>query len=67
MGNIFGLEVSGISTSVGTLFDLNLIGNSELSGGKFGPEGDICETIVIIVAIIIIICLDKKKFFKRCS
>lgn len=67
IGNIFGFEVSGTSASVGTLFDLNLIGNPALSGGKFGPEGGICETIVIIVAIIVIIILDKKKFFKQCA
>ncbi len=65
MGNIFGLEVSGTSASVGTLFDLNLIGNPSISGGKFGPEGGICETIIIIVAIIVIIYLDKKNFFKQ--
>ncbi len=67
IGNIFGFEVSGTSASVGTLFDLNLIGNPALSGGKFGPEGGICETIVIIVAIIVIIILDKKKFFNQCA
>ncbi|WP_330405612.1 MULTISPECIES: CPBP family intramembrane glutamic endopeptidase [Romboutsia] len=67
MGNIFGFEVSGTNTSVGTLFDLNLVGNPSLSGGQFGPEGGICETIVIIVAIIVIIYLDKKKFFKQCA
>lgn len=67
MGNIFGFEVSGASASVGTLFDLNLIGNPSLSGGKFGPEGGICETIIIIVAIIVIICLDKKNFFRQCE
>lgn len=65
MGNIFGFEVSGSSASVGTLFDLNLIGNPSISGGKFGPEGGICETVIIIVAIIVIIYLDKKNFFKQ--
>ena len=65
MGNIFGFEVSGTNTSVGTLFDLNLVGNPSLSGGQFGPEGGICETVIIIVAIIVIICLDKKNFFKQ--
>ncbi|WP_195947865.1 CPBP family intramembrane glutamic endopeptidase [Paraclostridium bifermentans] len=65
MGNVFGFEVSGTSASVGTLFDLNLIGNPSLSGGKFGPEGGICETIIIIAAIIVIIYLDKKNFFKQ--
>lgn len=65
MGNIFGFEVSGTSASVGTLFDLNLIGNPSISGGKFGPEGGICETIIIIIAIIVIIYLDKKNFFKQ--
>lgn len=67
MGNIFGLEVSGTSPAIGTLFDLDLIGSTVLSGGKFGPEGGICETIILIVSIIIIIYLDKKKFFKQCE
>ncbi|MGL5694630.1 MAG: CPBP family intramembrane glutamic endopeptidase [Peptostreptococcaceae bacterium] len=62
-GNLFGFEVSGMDTSVGTLFDLNLVGSDFISGGAFGPEAGIGATIVLLLGIFIIYCLDKKGKF----
>lgn len=62
-GNLFGFEVSGVDTSVGTLIDLNLIGNDFISGGVFGPEAGIGATIVLLLGIFIIYYLDKKGRF----
>ncbi|RDY26561.1 CPBP family intramembrane metalloprotease [Romboutsia weinsteinii] len=62
-GNLFGFEVSGIDTSVGTLVDLNLVGNNFISGGIFGPEAGFGATIVLLAGIFIIYVLDKKGKF----
>ena len=53
-GNLFGFEVSGINTSVGSLIDLNLTGSNFISGGQFGPEAGIAATIVLITGIFIV-------------
>lgn len=62
-GNLFGFEVSGMDTSVGSLIDLNLVGNNFISGGKFGPEAGIVATIVLLLGIFIIFILDKRGKF----
>lgn len=62
-GNLFGFEVSGMDTSVGSLIDLNLVGNNFISGGKFGPEAGIVATIVLLIGIFIIFILDKRGKF----
>ena len=54
-GNIYGFEVSGIDVKVGTLMDMNLLGNNIVTGGAFGPEAGIVTTIVLVVAIIILL------------
>lgn len=64
-GNIFGFEVSGIDTSVGSLIDLNLKGNTLITGGAFGPEAGLSSTIVLILSIGIILYLDKKGTFQK--
>ena len=62
-GNLFGFEVSGIDAAVGSLIDLNLVGNKFISGGEFGPEAGIAATIVLITGILIIYISDKKSRF----
>ena len=50
-GNIFGFEVSGLDVSVGSLIDLNLVGNNVITGGAFGPEAGIIATFILLVSI----------------
>ncbi len=61
-GNLFGFEVSGLNVSVGSLIDLNLIGNDFITGGIFGPEAGIVATFVSLVSIVILLFIDKKGY-----
>lgn len=54
-GNIFGFEVSGMETGVGSLIKLKLVGSELFTGGSFGPEAGIACTIVLSVTIIILL------------
>ena len=51
MGNVFGLNVSGNESMGDSIVNLSLTGNKIYTGGKFGLEGSIIVTIVIIAAI----------------
>lgn len=62
-GNLFGFEVSGIDVSVGSLIDLNLVGNDFVTGGIFGPEAGIVATFILLVSIIILLFIDKRGYF----
>lgn len=62
-GNLFGFEVSGLNVEVGSLIDLNLVGNELLSGGAFGPEAGLGATFILILSILILFLLDKKGVF----
>ncbi len=64
-GNIFGFDVSGISVSIGSLIDLNLIGNDFITGGIFGPEAGIVATFVLLVSIMVLLFIDKKGYFSN--
>lgn len=59
-GNIYGFEVSGLDTTIGTLIDLNLK-DSYISGGIFGPEAGLVATFVEILVIIMFIILIIRK------
>lgn len=59
-GNIFGFEVSGLNVQVGTLVDLNLVGNDIVSGGVFGPEAGLCATIILITSILVLYIWNQK-------
>ena len=61
-GNLFGFEVSGLNVSVGTLIDLNLVGNDFVTGGVFGPEAGIVATFVLLSSIAILLFIDKKGY-----
>ncbi|EPY6471744.1 CPBP family intramembrane glutamic endopeptidase [Clostridium sporogenes] len=63
-GNIFGFEVSGIKTGVGSLMKLKLVGSDLFTGGSFGPEAGIACTIVLSVAIIILLYKIKNSYEK---
>ena len=49
-GNFFGFEVSGTNASGGTLFNLMETGADWLTGGRFGPEGGLAVTAVLLAA-----------------
>lgn len=57
-GNIFGFEVSGLDVSVGSLIDLNLVGNNVITGGAFGPEAGIKSTFILLVSIGILLFIN---------
>lgn len=59
--NIFGLEVTGITAFTKPVFDLKVTGSHILSGGKFGPEGGMLATIVLVTGIVIIVFLANRK------
>ena len=60
-GNLFGFEVSGINVSVGTLIDLNLVGNEVITGGIFGPEAGIVATFIVSISIMILLFINKNQ------
>ena len=51
-GPIFGFEVSGIKTEAVIIQQIS--GNQLLTGGKFGFEGSVIATLIMIISIIII-------------
>lgn len=64
-GNLFGFQVSGINVEVGSLVDLNLVGNDFVTGGVFGPEAGIVSSFVLIASIAVVFLLDKKNYFLK--
>lgn len=64
-GNIFGFQVSGNDVGVGSIVDLNLVGNEFITGGQFGPEAGIVCSFVILVLIVIVLFLSKRDSLKN--
>lgn len=61
-GNLYGLEVSGNPQSASILSSTYTSGSHDfMTGGKFGPEGGLCVTIVIVIAFIVLFATRKKK------
>jgi len=60
-GNLFGLEVSGMNTSGGILLNLKTKGPDIITGGLFGPEGGLIETLLLSTGIVILIILIQRK------
>ncbi|GKU25643.1 CPBP family intramembrane glutamic endopeptidase [Clostridium folliculivorans] len=60
-GNIYGFLVSGTHASGNTLAFINYKANNLINGGLFGPEGGLADTLISIIAIVILIALMKKK------
>ena len=54
MGSVLGLKVSG-RNEVGTLFDLRITGSKLISGGKYGPEGSIVATVVLLFGVLMLL------------
>ena len=61
-GNLYGLEVSGNPQSA-TIFSSapTKMSKDILTGGKFGPEGGLCVTIVIVIAFIVLFATGRKR------
>ncbi len=60
-GNLLGLEVSGLNLGNYNLINLQTSGPTYLTGGLFGPEGSLIETIILLLGIIILLTLIKVK------
>ena len=61
-GNIFGFQVSGLSTE--SLYKLNKPLNNIITGGEFGPEGGLIVTFIILIGFIYIWQLYKPQSLK---
>lgn len=60
-GNVFGLPVSGLGTGP-SVWRFTLVENRTLwTGGVFGIEGSICETIVIVFFTLIMLFIPQRK------
>mgnify|MGYP000902493869 FL=1 len=59
-GNIYGFNVSGISSSTDTLISFTSKGTDILTGGAFGPEASIFTTIVLLIGIVALVL--KRRF-----
>ena len=59
-GNLFGLQVSGMEMNASVFSFTQNAGKSWINGGAFGPEGGICVTIVLVVAIAVMLCMKNK-------
>ncbi|MCE9676305.1 CPBP family intramembrane metalloprotease [Paraclostridium bifermentans] len=64
-GNIFGFQVSGNDVGVGSIVDLNLVGNEFITGGQFGPEAGMVCSFIILVLIVIVLFLSKRDSLKN--
>lgn len=64
-GNIFGFQVSGNDVGVGSIVDLNLVGNEFITGGQFGPEAGMVCSFIILVLIVIVLFLRKRDSLKN--
>ncbi len=50
-GNVFGLEVSGLTRTGPVMLNLRAQGPDFITGGAFGPEGGLAVTAVLVVAV----------------
>jgi membrane protease YdiL (CAAX protease family) len=61
LGNLFGLDVSGIAAEGGTLIDLHARGNVLLTGGAFGPEAGLPVTAALGLGILWFLATGKAR------
>ncbi len=60
-GNLFGFEVSGTQPKGGTLLNLQEAGPDVVTGGRFGPEGGLAVTVVLLIGIVAIALLARRQ------
>lgn len=59
-GNIFGFSVSGLPTGL-TLIETEVIKNSWLIGGSFGPESGLISLIAMLIGSVFIVLWTRRK------
>ncbi len=60
-GNFYGLPVSGMNTRP-SIFRFELVENADLwTGGKFGLEGSLSETIIMVIVIAALTFIPRRK------
>ena len=59
-GHFYGIKVSGIDTSCSVLNSVFVDGKDLINGGTFGIEGGIADTIIHVLAIIILLLIPAK-------
>lgn len=64
-GNLFGFQVSGMNTAGGILINLKTKGPDIITGGLFGPEGGLIETLSLSIGIVILLVLIQKKTIRN--
>lgn len=65
-GNLYGGEVSGLNASAATVFSFTRTeGSTLINGGKFGLEGGLAVTIVLVIAIVIVSLIKPVKLEEK--
>jgi membrane protease YdiL (CAAX protease family) len=60
-GNLFGFSVSGSDLSPATFLRFSLTGPDWLTGGKFGPEGGLAVTVVMLTGCVILFLSARRR------
>ena len=60
-GNVYGISVSGNTSTESIFLTSSKSSNDILTGGKFGIEGSIFTTLVLLSGTVIILLLEKRK------
>ncbi len=60
-GNVFGISVSGTGTGPSPLFAGQVSGKGLWNGGKFGIEGGLAVTVILLLANLLVFLLYRKK------
>lgn len=60
-GNLFGIEVSGMSTTSSVFSVSSVEGYELINGGAFGLEGGLAVTVVLVLATVIMLFTKTKK------
>lgn len=60
-GNIFGFLVSGGDSNYQKILNISYNDNNLINGGKFGPEGGLAVSLVLLIAILIVLYLLNRK------
>jgi membrane protease YdiL (CAAX protease family) len=60
-GNLFGFEVSGLTSTSGTLFNLMEVGPDAITGGTFGPEGGLAVTVVLVISCLLVWVASRRR------
>ena len=59
-GHFYGIKVSGIDSSCSVLNSVFVEGKELINGGNFGIEGGITDTIIHVLAIVVLLLIPAK-------